>query len=166
MNKRKNTIIKQIWAPWRLGYVQNAKKEKKGYCLFCSKFRSKMDKKNYVIKRDKYSFALLNIFPYNNGHIMIAPNRHINDLEYLRQKELMDMINLLIDMKLRLKRHIHPHGFNIGINCGTVAGAGIPGHIHIHIVPRWNGDTNFMPLFSNIRVIPQSLNALYSLLTK
>ena len=158
--------MKQIWAPWRLGYVQNASKEKKGSCLFCTKYRSKKDKKNYVVKRSKHAFALLNIFPYTNGHIMIAPYRHVADLERLRQEELMDMMKLLTDMKVQLQKHIHPHGFNIGINCGAVAGAGIPGHIHIHIVPRWQGDTNFMPLFSHVRVIPQSLEALYMLLTK
>ncbi len=158
--------MKQIWAPWRLGYVQTAKKEKKGHCLFCEKYRSSKDKKNYVVKRGKHAFAILNIFPYNNGHILIAPNRHIADIENLNKNEIIDMMSLLIDMKLLLKKHIKPNGFNIGINCGTVAGAGIPGHIHIHIVPRWEGDTNFMPIFSQTRVIPQSLDALYSLLTK
>ena len=153
-----------MWAPWRLSYVQKGNKKRKNACMFCSKCRSKHDRKNYVIKRTKHSFALLNIFPYNNGHVMIVPKRHVADIDDLGKHELLDMMNLLLDLKSRLKKKVKPHGFNIGINCGPVAGAGIADHVHMHVVPRWNGDTNFMPVFADVRVIPQSLDALYKLL--
>ena len=151
----------KLWAPWRIKYVQG--KQKKG-CIFCQKPRQKNDKKNYIIERRKYAFSILNIYPYNNGHIMVAPYKHIADLERLTATELKEMMELLIDTKKTLKKKLNPHGFNIGINLGKVAGAGIDKHLHIHLVPRWEGDTNFVPIISNTKIISQSLDELYHIL--
>lgn len=156
--------MERLWAPWRLQYVTVADKVKKDECLFCSKYASKEDVENQVLYKTEHSFSLLNIFPYNNGHLMVAPKRHVADIEELTDEELLDCMQLVKKMKKVLQRVVNPHGFNIGINCGAVAGAGIADHLHIHIVPRWNGDTNFMPVLSDTRVIPQSLEALHELL--
>ncbi len=137
----------RIWAPWRVKYFK-IKKPKK--CIFC-------DKNRFVIHRSVYSVSLLNIFPYNTGHVMIAPKRHVKSLSQLKDKELLDMIkhlNAVVDL---LQKDLKPDGFNIGVNLGKISGAGIEGHVHIHIVPRWQGDTNFMPVISSTKVIPESL---------
>lgn len=153
-----------LWAPWRLEYVSTAEKSDPNACLFCGKFNESDDAKNFIVTRAKTAFCILNIYPYNNGHLMIVPIRHVADISDLTNSERLEMMDLLIRMKNRLQTVLKPHGFNIGINCGTVAGAGIADHLHMHIVPRWSGDTNFMPVFSDVRVIPQSLRALYELL--
>ena len=151
----------KLWAPWRSKFVKARKK--KG-CIFCLK--TKKDKEAFVVKKSKFSFALLNIYPYNNGHVMVSPYRHVKDLKELRDKELLDIMKLVQEMQALLEKKLKPHGFNIGINTGKVAGAGYRGHVHIHIVPRWSGDTNFMPVTGNTKVIPQSLEELRKLLTK
>ncbi|MEE8317839.1 MAG: HIT domain-containing protein [Candidatus Omnitrophota bacterium] len=137
-------------------------RKKKG-CIFCLKNKSRKDK--FIIKKSKFSFALLNIYPYNNGHIMVSPYRHTKDLKGLNDAELLDMIRLVRDIQDLLEKRLRPHGFNIGINTGKVGGAGYTGHVHIHIVPRWTGDTNFMPVIGNTKVIPQSLKELHKLLS-
>lgn len=151
----------KLWAPWRSKFVR--KRKKKG-CIFCIK--NKKGGSASVIRKSKFSFALLNIFPYNNGHIMVSPYRHVKDLKGLNDKELLDMIKLAKEMQVLLERKLKPHGFNIGINSGAVAGAGYKDHIHIHIVPRWKGDTNFMPVIGDTKVLPQSLKELKTLLRK
>jgi len=156
--------MERLWAPWRLQYVQVSSEDKTDKCLFCSKFSETDDAKNYVIHRREHCFCLLNIYPYNNGHCMIAPVKHVADISDLLPHERAEMMELLVETQELLKQRLDPHGFNIGINAGTVAGAGIADHVHMHIVPRWNGDTNFMPVLSDTRVIPQSLDALYDLL--
>jgi ATP adenylyltransferase len=108
---------------------------------------------------------MLNLFPYNNGHMMVAPRRHIKDTSDLRENELLDLFNSLNKVKGLLNVTLHPHGYNIGMNLSEIAGAGIPGHLHIHIVPRWKGDTNFMPVIFHTKVISQSLKELHTLLT-
>jgi len=151
----------KIWAPWRSKFV--TKRHKKG-CIFC--IANKKDKDNFIIRRSKRSFAMLNIYPYNNGHVMVSPYRHVRDIKGLNDKELLDIMKLLSDIQSLLQKKLKPHGFNIGINTGKVAGAGYAGHLHIHIVPRWNGDTNFMPVTGNTKIISQSLEELYSLLAE
>lgn len=151
----------KLWAPWRSKFVRM--KKKKG-CIFCLKEKENADK--FIIEKSKFSFALLNIYPYNNGHVMVSPYRHIKDLKGLNDAELLDIIKLARKMQALLEKKLKPHGFNIGINTGKVAGAGYRGHVHVHIVPRWNGDTNFMPLIGNTKVIPQSLKELRKILTK
>jgi ATP adenylyltransferase len=119
-----------------------------------------------VFASNKKAFAVLNIYPYNNGHVMVAPRRHVADIGGLNAEEADGLFSLLKDVRLLLKTKLGPEGFNIGINEGRAAGAGIPGHLHIHVVPRWTGDTNFMPAVSGTKVIPQSLEELLELLRK
>jgi ATP adenylyltransferase len=147
-----------------MSYIKNAKKEKG--CLFCRVLGSKKDKENLVLLRSKHSFAVLNLYPYNNGHLMASPNRHVSSIELLNEAEICGLINTVKKAKLLLGRVLKPEGYNIGINIGRAAGAGIIGHLHIHIVPRWNGDTNFMPILSDTKVISQSLDELYQKLTR
>ncbi len=148
----------RLWAPWRSKYVRS--KKDKG-CIFCTKPKQKKDKTNYIIKRGKHCFAILNIFPYNNGHVMIAPYRHVSNLDDLKKSELIEIMELTQEIIKKLKKILKPRAFNCGFNLGEVAGAGYADHLHIHIVPRWQGDTNFIPIISNTKVIPQSLDDLY-----
>ncbi|MFA5087458.1 MAG: HIT domain-containing protein [Candidatus Omnitrophota bacterium] len=154
----------KLWAPWRVGYITAIGKVRG--CVFCRISREKRDRENYIVARTKFSFAVLNIYPYNNGHILIMPYRHVNDILKLRREERDDLLDLLGKMKKLLDKTLKPRGYNIGINLGKVAGAGFPGHIHIHLVPRWQGDVNFMPVTSRTKVISQSLKQLYGTLSK
>lgn len=149
-----------LWTPWRMEYILNAKE--KG-CIICKKIKETNDKA-FIIKRKPTCFSMLNIFPYNNGHLMIAPKRHVSRLDLLSKKELNEIIQLVAETQKLLMKKIKPHGFNIGINIGRVAGAGIAGHLHFHVVPRWDGDTNFMPIIGETKVIPQLLKETYKLL--
>lgn len=156
--------MKKIWAPWRSEFLYNRKQRG---CIFCAA----RDAKNkgadaYLIKKSRFSFSMLNIYPYNNGHIMIAPKRHKSSLTQLTAAELKDLMLLLNETTGLLDKILKPHGYNIGINLGRVAGAGYPGHVHIHIVPRWEGDTNFMPVFSDTKIVSESLDSLYKRLIK
>ena len=148
----------RLWAPWRSKYVKS--KKDKG-CIFCNKSKENKDKANYIVKRGKYCFAILNIYPYNNGHIMVAPYRHISDLDKLKKDELVEIMELTQELIKKLKKVLKPSAFNCGFNLGEVAGAGYADHLHIHIVPRWQGDTNFIPIIGKTKVIPQSLDDLY-----
>ena len=150
----------KLWAPWRVTYITKIIGKKQG-CVFCRILNEKKDKKNYVIKRTAHAYAVLNIYPYNNGHILIVANRHVDSLRKLRKEERADLLDLLEAARSLLHRTLKPAGYNIGINLGRVAGAGFPGHLHIHLVPRWKGDINFMPVTAHTKVIAQSLNALY-----
>ena len=153
--------MKHLWAPWRMEYIL---KEKKEVCIFCEKPKENQDKKNYILYRGKFCFVILNTFPYNNGHLMIAPYAHIKNIEELKSDVLIEQMTLCQKCIKVLKEKINPHGFNIGLNIGRFAGAGILEHIHWHVVPRWEGDTNFMPVISEIRVLPQHLSETYDLL--
>ncbi len=157
---------KRIWAPWRQAYITSTHAPGTRDCLFCQKGRSKLDAKNFVVKRGAHGFSLLNLFPYSNGHMMVAPYRHVGHLSRLSKTEWLDLLELANDAMERLGQGLKPHGYNVGLNFGRVAGAGIPGHLHLHIVPRWKGDTNFMPIFSGTKVISQSLDAAYRLLVR
>ncbi len=150
-----------IWAPWRMEYILS---EKKGECIFCSKFKENLDRENYILKRATDCFIIMNTFPYNNGHLMIAPQIHTGDLQGVPDDTLVNMMKLLKLAQKTLIEAISPDGFNIGINLGAVAGAGIADHIHLHIVPRWQGDTNYMPVLGDTRVMPQHLDQTYELL--
>lgn len=152
-----------LWAPWRSKYIYTKKQAR---CIFCGNRTGKSTPARYILDRAEYSFAMLNLYPYNNGHTMVAPYRHVRDLESLSQLELIDLMQLLQKMKAVIDKKLKPAGYNIGINIGKIAGAGFDGHLHIHIVPRWNGDTNFMPVVSNTKVVSDSLRRLYGLLKK
>jgi len=151
--------LDKLWAPWRIKYVSNPNKDRG--CIFCKLFKDKKDASNLIVLRSRYCFAILNKYPYNNGHMMIVPNHHVKDLEKLSREEVLDLAATTIKTKNIIKDMLHPDGFNIGINIGKVSGAGVKSHLHIHIVPRWNGDTNFMPVINNTKVISQSLKDLY-----
>jgi ATP adenylyltransferase len=153
----------KLWAPWRSKYVTKDIKNNKS-CVFCRILSETTDAKNYVIKRTKYSFSVLNLYPYNNGHMLILPKRHVDDISKLKREERDDLMDLLDETKDVLSSAIQPDGFNIGINLGRAAGAGFPGHLHIHIVPRWRGDVNFMPVVGQTKVISQSLKELYKVI--
>ena len=162
----------QLWAPWRLAYVQNSDPKdtqpSKPACFLCH-YRdddASNDSKNLVVLRGEHSLVVLNRFPYNNGHLLIAPKKHKADLRSLNDAELLETNHLLQKMLGLLEKVMSPDGFNVGLNLGRVAGAGLPGHLHWHIVPRWNGDTNFMPIIGEAKVIPQALDALLDLLAK
>ena len=127
--------------------------------------RTRKDKRNYIFIRRPHAFAVLNIYPYSNGHCLVLSNRHVNDIDKLKREELADMMDLLMEVKQLLALVLKPDGFNIGLNLGRSAGAGIPGHVHVHIVPRWKGDHNFMPVTGGARVLSQSLDVIYRLLS-
>lgn len=145
----------RLWAPWRINYIKNSKNKK---CIFCR--ATKDAAKSYVVLRSKYSVAMLNIFPYNNGHILVSPARHSAKLSQLKAQEVLDLFETVDKTVSLLDKALKPHGYNIGINLSRSAGAGITGHLHIHIVPRWRGDTNFMTTVYNTKVISQSLKEL------
>ena len=155
--------LERIWAPWRLEYVQVPDKQGDG-CFLCRAGAAEDDREALVLWRTELSVALLNRFPYNNGHLLVAPRAHKAELHDLAPDELSDQMELLKRCQKALREAIGPHGFNIGMNVGEVAGAGVPGHMHWHIVPRWQGDGNFMPVIGSTKVIPQSLEALWNLL--
>ena len=156
--------MKKIWAPWRSKFIYTRKRRG---CIFCeARDSKKKEPKAFVVKRKGSCFSMLNIYPYNNGHIMIAPNRHKSSLDKLTGNELKDLMLLLNETSRSLDRVLKPDGYNVGINLGKIAGAGYPGHVHIHIVPRWEGDTNFMPVLSDTKVISESLDSLYKRLVK
>lgn len=143
-----------LWAPWRIEYILKQKDEG---CIFCTKPAEDNDRKNLILHRGCYCYIIMNYYPYNNGHLMVVPFRHIADLTELSEAENKEMMELLALCAKVLKQKLSPHGFNIGMNLGTVAGAGVKDHLHFHIVPRWAGDTNFMPLTANTKVIPEAL---------
>lgn len=149
--------MKQIWAPWRSVYIGG---EHKGGCIFCEKLTDSDDEKNLVLERGKNVFVIMNLYPYNNGHLMVAPNRHVGELEQLSDQEMLELFRTAARMVSAL-RSFNPEGFNIGANIGRVAGAGVPGHFHLHVVPRWSGDTNFMPVIGDVKVVSESLEVTY-----
>jgi ATP adenylyltransferase len=157
--------MNQLWAPWRLSYVTTAKAPSGGdACFLCAGLADNDDRKNLVALRTPLSVVFLNRFPYSNGHLLVAPNQHKGQLDELTSEELLETMETLRRMVAVLDELMQPSGYNIGANLGLAAGAGLPGHLHWHIVPRWHGDTNFMPILSDTKVIVQSLDALYDLL--
>ena len=153
----------RLWAPWRSHFLSQRKGRR---CIFCAAKRARShDRIRYVVARGVRVFAMLNRYPYTNGHFMIAPYRHVGGLTALTRTEWLETRRLCQRLMARLQRALRPHGFNVGFNVGRVAGAGFPGHIHLHVVPRWTGDTNFMPVLSDTRIISQSLDEVYALLS-
>ena len=158
---------KNLWAPWRIDYVQGLSDDEPCDCFICHYLdRPDEDDRNMVLWRSEHGIVLLNRYPYNNGHLMIAPVRHISDIDDANEAELLGLIKLVREAKKALTLVLKPHGFNIGINLGRCAGAGLPGHVHIHIVPRWDGDTSFMSVCGDTDVISQSMKELLDQLRK
>ncbi|BFI75340.1 HIT domain-containing protein [Sulfurisphaera ohwakuensis] len=151
-----------LWAPWRSKYVSEASKNKSSSCLFCDVIGKKEDKNNWIVYRGKFSFIILNAFPYNPGHLMVVPYKHVSSIEGLEEKEILEMMYFLKVSIKAIRKVYSPDGFNIGINIGRVAGAGIDQHVHIHLVPRWNGDVNFMPVIGGVKVLPEILEDTYN----
>jgi ATP adenylyltransferase len=152
-------MMDRLWAPWRKAYIR-PKKKSRG-CLFCRILRSRSDAKHFVLKRSLSSFALLNLYPYNNGHVMIVPNRHVDAPELLTDREKLDWLALSEEIREALLATLRPQGFNLGMNLGCVAGAGVPKHLHWHMVPRWTGDVNFMPVLADTKIISESMDSVY-----
>ena len=150
--------MEQIWAPWRIKYIQMAQIEG---CILCDKPKENNDALNYILYRGDKNFVIMNSYPYNPGHLMIAPYRHIANLEELTDEELHEHFNVVSRSIKLLKQVFKPDGFNLGVNVGKVAGAGINDHVHTHIVPRWQGDTNFMPVLFDVKVVPEALTETY-----
>ena len=152
--------MKVMWAPWRMAYIKKARTAPAG-CIFCLKTRENRDAANFILHRGRLGFVMMNLFPYNSGHLLVAPYSHVGDLESLSPEEALELIRLT-NLSLRaLRAEIKPEGFNVGINLGKVSGAGIEEHVHLHIVPRWNGDTNFMPVVAETKVMGEHLEASY-----
>ncbi len=151
--------MKVLWAPWRLRYIQQAHTPQA--CIFCQKAKEKRDFENLILQRGKTCFTIMNLFPYTNGHLMVAPYKHTRDFSDLTDTESLELLHSVSQSIKILKRSLRPDGFNVGLNLGKVAGAGVEGHIHFHIVPRWQGDSNFMPVLGEVRVIPQHIQATF-----
>ena len=152
----------RIWAPWRLEYVKDASKDKAEGCIFCTKPAEDDDEANLIVHRGERCFVILNLFPYTNGHLMVAPFEHIGLLQDVDAPTVAEMMGLAQRAIERLEEVYEPEGYNVGFNQGRIAGAGYEGHIHLHVVPRWAGDTNFMTVIADTRVLPQSLEDSYA----
>jgi len=161
----------QIWAPWRLTYITGANKNKsadqpppvKPPCFLCEyAAHPELDREQLIIGRGAHTLTVLNRYPYNNGHILVAPLKHLPLLTDLGDAELLECMRELQRTTRLLDRTLKPQGYNVGLNLGQIAGAGLPGHLHWHLVPRWSGATNFMPILAGANVIPQSLEALHA----
>ncbi|WP_457681582.1 HIT family protein [Thermovibrio sp.] len=156
-----------LWAPWRMSYVSETSKGKtRGGCFICEAFSSPKEKdpENLLLYRGERALVILNRFPYNTGHLMVCPVRHTGDFLSLLPEELSEIDELIKRSIKALKRVYNPEGFNVGLNLGRVSGGSVNTHIHYHVVPRWQGDTNFMPVIGGVKVIPQSLEETYALL--
>lgn len=153
----------RLWATWRMPYIDTLKEKKEGGdgCIFCDKPGEGGDEEAQILLRRAKTFVIQNAFPYNPGHVMIAPYRHVARFADLGGEERGEIGDLLALCETAIERVFRPNGMNVGVNLGRAAGAGIPGHIHVHIVPRWQGDSNFMPLFGDTKVIPQGLRETY-----
>jgi len=154
---------KRLWAPWRLEYIKGPKD---GECIFCVGPESGDDRAKYVVRRGEHCFTMLNAYPYNNGHLMVSPYRHVASIEELEGPELLELMTLTQESLGALRRAYAPEGFNLGVNQGKIAGAGVEHHVHLHVVPRWGADTNFMPVVGDTRVLPQSLEDSFDDLSK
>ena len=154
----------RIWAPWRLEYVKDAGKDNDEECIFCAKPAAGDDEANLIVHRGEHCFVILNLFPYTNGHLMVAPYEHIGALQALNAETVAEMMALGHAAMRRLEDVYSPQGYNVGFNQGRIAGAGFENHIHMHVVPRWGGDTNFMPVLADTRVMPQTVQQSYEAL--
>lgn len=151
--------MERLWAPWRLEYIVNNNPE--DGCIFCKFPKQDSDIENHILLRGQHCYVIMNAFPYSNGHLLVPPYRHIHDITDLTDEENLEIMQLTAKCSKALKLICKPDGFNVGINLGAAAGAGIADHMHVHIVPRWKGDTNFMAVLSDIKVIPEALAITY-----
>ena len=157
--------MERLWTPWRMQYVKDAGEPPVG-CLFCELPKRQQDEESLLLQRGRHAFSLLNLYPYNTGHLMVAPYQHTADLAGLPAEIGADLLALVQRSIAVLQAEYRPDGFNIGMNLGRVSGAGVPDHLHVHVVPRWNGDTNFMPLTSDTKVLPETPHQTYQRLKR
>jgi ATP adenylyltransferase len=162
---KQEAALERLWTPWRMQYVSGSGEPSSG-CLFCELPREDRDTENLLLQRGRYAFSLLNLYPYNSGHLMIAPYQHTGDLASLAPEVAADVFGLIQRSVAALSDEYQPDGYNIGMNLGRVAGAGVPDHLHVHVIPRWNGDTNFMPLTADTKVLPETLQQTYERLKR
>lgn len=148
-----------LWSPWRYQYISNIRNT--GRCVFCIDSSGERDREDFVVFRGRLNFVILNIFPYTTGHLLIAPYEHTADLQACPPEQLAEMLELAKLCQCAIERTYHPDGFNIGMNLGQSAGAGVAHHLHLHIVPRWAGDANFMSIVGETRILPEDLNTTY-----
>ena len=153
--------FKKLWAPWRMKYIEGIDTEDACGCIFCEKPEENNDKKNYIIYRGKKCFVILNIFPYNNGHLLVVTYKHTSEISNIDLETMLEVMGTVTIAVEAIKNTMRPDGFNIGMNLGRSAGAGVTEHLHVHIVPRWNGDTNYMPIIGGTKVISESLEDTY-----
>ena len=156
--------MKVLWAPWRMEYILSDQKE--GECIFCPGEDRSRDAERLILYVGEKSMVIMNRYPYNNGHLLVAPVRHVGSLDQLSSEEMLDLLMTVRRAIDVLKEEMGPEGFNVGLNLGRVAGAGVEAHMHFHIVPRWNGDTNYMTVLGEVRVIPEHLQQTYRKLLK
>jgi len=154
-------VVSILYAPWRLEYVSSADDRDRSKCVFCTAFASQDDAATLTLCRDRYSFSLLNLYPYTTGHAMVAPIRHCSDLAELEVEVLTEIMATAKDLIAAMRLLYRPHGFNVGFNVGEAAGAGIEEHLHLHIVPRWHADNNLMTVIGGTRVIPEDIGRTY-----
>lgn len=152
--------MERMWRPWRMKYIESIGEKSEDDCIFCSKPQGD-DRESLILYRGKRCFVMLNLYPYNTGHVMVSPYRHLASLEQMDPQELTEMMELTSLCLRAIKRAMSPEGFNLGMNLGKVAGAGYDSHLHLHIVPRWQGDTNFMPVVAGTKVMPESVEDSY-----
>jgi ATP adenylyltransferase len=148
-----------LWAPWRIEYITGTRERG---CIFCNRFAQSDDRENLILARGSHSFVIMNKFPYNNGHLMVAPIRHTGEFGSLGQAEIVEIFGFVQSFIDVFHRTMNPHGFNIGVNLGKTAGAGVEDHVHVHVVPRWDGDTNFMPVIGEVKVISEHIQSTYN----
>lgn len=157
---------KRLWAPWRLAFIKSVHRKKKPGCIFCDLPKKGVGVKNLVLFKGKNAFIILNKYPYTNGHLLVIPNRHLNRMEDLTADEHLELGQLVAKSVSVLGKVVNADGFNVGLNLGRAAGAGIEGHLHYHVVPRWAGDSNFMPVLGDVRMMPQYLADTYKSLAR
>jgi len=150
--------MENLWAPWRMEYILG---KREPYCIFCPEGNGHTDEERLILHRGRLVMVMMNKFPYNNGHLLVAPWRHVAHLEELVGEEMTQIMQWLTITTQVLKKIMHPDGFNVGLNLGSAAGAGVEGHLHFHVVPRWQGDTNFLTVFADVRSIPEHLKRTY-----
>lgn len=150
--------MRNLWAPWRMEYILG---KREPYCIFCPEGDGLSDEERLILYRGRRTMVMMNKYPYNNGHLLVAPWRHVGTLEELTDEEMTDLIKKVQTCVRILRRTMRPDGFNVGLNLGAAAGAGVESHLHFHVVPRWEGDTNFMTVFADVRSIPEHLRQTY-----
>ncbi len=152
-----------LWAPWRYSYIRRVTRGEEKSCILC-KVQAMDDEESLILFRGHTAYIIMNLYPYNTGHVMIVPKRHVASLSELDNQEKLELMLLTQAAIEGIRETLQPHGFNVGLNLGRVAGAGVEDHLHIHVVPRWDGDTNFMPVIAQTKVIPQDVRETYQLI--